>query len=266
MSDASIGEVHPLDLGPVQNVKMRLFPLDTPLVYKPLIDQAKFHGGIFVGDYFSNKIGTIFVKGEDLMDRDQWGRQIVTGGRSMDEMKDLLHGDQTTEFGRAYVAAVAGKRFIDLACGDPDTAVLARRLAQASGAIEYVGIDKYLEREQVRMDEFPTTEGESFMSTYIKADMLTAVSQMRPHEEGKVFFLSGIQPAKAGEEHTLAVNYLQTMMVEIQRVTQSGDVIIVGLTANDIHPEAYGFKLQNLVEGKDTGDNIYRVCGIYVRE
>ena len=249
---------------PVEAKKMQLFPLDTPLSYQYVIENSTFFGGVTLGNYFSNKLGTLFVEGEDLLDRDTSGRP-VTEGRSMEELKSLLHGTKTTDFGKKYVTAVAGKRFIDLASGEPEIAVLTRRLAQAAGAKEYIGIDKYLDKEEVRTDEFPTTDGNHFTSTYLQTDMLTAVSQMKPEYGGTVFFLSGIQPVEGGEKYQLAVKYLDTMMEEIQRVTHTGDVMIVGLTANEIKPEEYGFRLQKLVERDDPGGS-YRLCGIYVRE
>ena len=104
-------------------------------------------------------------------------------------------------------------------------------------------------------------QDENFQATYIKDDVLSFVSKMERPESGVVFYISGLEPvyflsthkeeenlkrrSREVEEDRIARNYIDACLKELARVTEPGDVVVIGQGTKAFKPENYGFQLKS---------------------
>ncbi len=153
-----------------------------------------------------------------------------------DYLSPDINSQTLSPLGLQYAAQIPGKTFLDLASGDRNRAVAHRAVAQRFGAKDYVGVDTDISSlKRTWRGEFPQLyEDAQFTSRYFKTDILSFLRRLK--SPGPLFVR--IEGLEAYGEEAPALEYLQLVMKELQRVTQPGDILSVGNLVSFIRPPA----------------------------
>ncbi len=158
--------------------------------------------------------------------------------REVPEVLNTLTTEQLTQFGSEMRKVVSGKKFVDLACGDPNRSRIPAIVAKAFGAREYIGVDQNLPdgpwpSEGLRSRNFPVD--------YKREDVLHFLRGLQ-RQRGVVFYISAFDPFEKDDEATKV--YINDCLKEMQKVTKKGDAIIIGMGTRGFHPDNFGFSLR----------------------
>jgi len=135
--------------------------------------------------------------------------------------RDALKHD-LTGFGEQLRRTLAGRRFVDLGCGRPGISYSPRIVAEALGAIAYVGVD-IRNAPHLRMDEFSL--GNHFSSNFIRQD-ISAFLSGEAVTDGDVYYLSGIEARdNRAREGALYATFVKQ---KLQQLMAPGGAVIIG--------------------------------------
>lgn len=237
----------------IADFKAKLLRHQLPDTYPALIRDARF---MLSPQNFSRHLSGA-LSNESLFSEDEYQRKSP---RNVIEIEMILTRS-STEFGNTFKNHVRGKEFVDLASGTPHDS-LTRAIAEAVGANRYFGVDSELTKEEIKIDE--SGKGGKFQAVYIKDDALSFVAKMERPKNGVVFYISGLEPVtlldparrdkvvqqnpQAAEDDLHVRMYIDACLKELARVTQTGDVIVIGQGTHGFEPQNYGFKLKSQKE------------------
>lgn len=228
-------------------LKFELLKRQIPPEYLGLIGKRLFHESPQDFSQFLSEavcVEDIFVRGEYV------SRVLKETG----EVEQAMDSKNLTEFGKVLKDLLAGKTFVDLACGIPGTEPNAPRvIAEAFGAKEYLGVEAKLDKDIHKKGK------NDFPEFFLKDDVLSFVSKFQSREGGTVFYLSGFEPKyiddpsnlktivknnpRAVEEYKLAKKYIKATLTEIANGAKPGDIIIIGQGTHGFEPKKFGFTL-----------------------
>ncbi len=223
------------------NVEYRSAP-EIPQSYNELIDHARFMSAQH--RTFSDKLASAISTGP-IFDTDKYGLRNI---RLKEALLEQFGSRQLTEFGQTLKIAVTDRKFIDLACGDPALSPIPSIVASALGAREFVGVDKNLPNTYSAADT-PLLQETGVHISYEHFDILQFLARL-PVQNGVTFNIAGLEWVDANDPITR--DYIAASLTEIQRVTKSGDAVIIGSGTLGFDPsDGYGISLKAIATSRN---------------
>lgn len=145
---------------------------------------------------------------------------------------------------------------VDLGSGNPSESKFIRALSEESASLEYVGIDqRFPSNPNLRLEQCFSKDG--FRSTYIREDILKALSAFPQIDSKLTIFFVGLEPV-ACDCPDFEV-YIDDLFSAINKLDCKELSLIFSFGTHGIDPEKFGFDSVRNVMNENV--SVYKIFG-----